>query len=155
MGRVFMTTAFNFAIDSLISGGMDDNQLQAYKAKFGKAGSNFEDASALDFLGLTNAEVTAKADLIRQVRNATPDILTEQMKKEAKSAFTDLMKSRSFTIGFNSMLDLTGNMRTGAIGQASNLDDEGKLVDAFSGFKNILSPEVLGKSLIIFAKATL
>ena len=148
MGRVFMTTAFNFAIDSLISGGMDDNQLQAYKAKFGKAGSNFEDASALDFLGLTNAEVTAKADLIRQVRNATPDILTEQMKKEAKSAFTDLMKSRSFTIGFNSMLDLTGNMLTGAIGQASNLDDEGKLVDAFSGFKNILSPEVLGKSLI-------
>ena len=133
--RTAWTNALNFGIDSLISGGMDDNQMQIWKKTFGAKG-------APDFLGMTTKEVAAKTAIMQAFTKQTNKQLKETALKKATGAFKELLFHRSFTIAANSAMDLAGNLLTGAIG-ANGLQD-GKLED----FRFALTPENIMRSTV-------
>ena len=139
-GEIFSRTAVTFvlntAIDTFISGGMDDNQYQAY------TGSDFK---GLDFDG----QRVAARKLHDAVSKYTKKEALDAVEKYTDGAFKELMKARNKTIRFNSGMDFVGNMLTGAISSANNLNAEGKFEDFIpSVAQGLLNPSLVAQSAV-------
>ena len=134
--RTMGTFLLNTAIDTFISGGMDDNQVQAYTGS--------------DFLGMNSKDLAdASSTLHNYLLKNTSDQALDAIEKNTSGAFKDLMKSRALTIGVNSGMDFVGNMLTGAISSANNLNAEGQFEDFLPTVgQNLINPTLLAQSTV-------
>jgi len=139
--RTAGTFLINSAIDTLISGGLDDNQRQLYAKTFNKQAS-------ADFLGLSKEEVATKLKLANMLTHETNNVLSEELENQASQAVKDLFHARRMTIAFNSMMDFTGNMLTGAIGNVGEINAEGKFDDAAEAFAHGFTFDATVKSAL-------
>lgn len=134
--RTVGTFLLNTAIDTFISGGMDDNQVQAWTGS--------------DFLGQnTDDIIKASAKLDDILRNHGKEQWADLIEKNASGEFKKLLKGRALTIGVNSGMDLVGNMLTGAISSANNLNAEGQYEDFLPSMaQSLLNPSLIAQSTI-------
>ena len=139
VARAFTVGLVNTLIDTAISGGMDDNQWQAYTGK-----DTFTDYALKE-----NAAARKKITelLGKETSKKAKQALSEIQSKELKSFLTQ----RGLVIALNSGMDLLGNLATGAIQQNAQLDENGKIASesVFTDFaKNMFSGSNLARSAI-------
>ena len=112
IGRAAIIAGINFGIDTLISGGIDDNTFQAY------TGRNTLTKSATEELENVMAKYTSK-----QIATETiDDAVTNQ-------ALNRYLKSNNWVIRLNTTADLIGNFTTGVVSSHAQFDSEGELKD--------------------------
>ena len=126
-----VTMAINTGIDTFISGGMDDNQFQAY----------FGTDSA--FSNKAQRELSDK--IADYMTKGTSKTLYNELEKNASGSLKKYLKGKAFVIGFNSVADFGGNMLTGAIQHTSSLDAKGQ-VNGWKNFGEAFSPELFARS---------
>ena len=114
--RSVVTNSINLAIDTFISGGMDDNQFQAY---FGRDAGVFSDTAQKAWAKQVHRLITQK----------TSEGLKQELSNNVKGTLKKYLLSRAGVIAFNSAADFAGNMLTGSISGLSGLDENGKLKD--------------------------
>ena len=126
-----VTMAINTGIDSFISGGIDDNQFQAY---FGT-----------DSVFSNKEQKILSKKIAEYMTKGTSKTLYQELEKNASGSLKKYLRGRAFVIGFNSVADFGGNMLTGAIQYTSALDDKGQ-VNGWKNFSKAFSPELFARS---------
>lgn len=106
--RALETNAINFGIDLAISGGISDNQFQAW---FGR---NTLSKSATDEWKSYCAKYL--------VSDMSDDVINQAIQSEA---FKNFMRSSNHVIAINTTADFLGNMFTAAVSKRANIDNEG------------------------------
>lgn len=114
--RALETNAINFAVDLFISGGISDNQFQAY------TGRNT----------LTKDATKQWNDYVQKY--LTKDVSEEAINQACKSeAFKAFMKSSNHVIRLNTMADALGNYLTATISKQANINKDGTFSKLESG----------------------
>ena len=112
--RSIVVNGINLAIDSLISGGMDDNQFQAW---FGRDAGVFSN----------KAQKAWSQEIGKLFTEGTSTVLKNELDTQVKGTLKKYLHAKARVIAFNSVADLAGNILTGGVSSLSGLDDTGKL----------------------------
>ena len=129
-----VTMALNTGIDTFISGGMDDNQFQAW---FGRDAGVFSN----------KAQLLKTNELRKLITNGTSQVMYDELEKNVKGSLKTYLLGRGSVIAFNSAADFAGNLLTGAIQTTSALDDKGR-INGWKNFKEAFSPELVARSAV-------
>ena len=129
-----VTMALNTGIDTFISGGMDDNQFQAW---FGRDAGVFSN----------KAQLLKTNELRKLITNGTSQVMYDELEKNVKGSLKKYLLGRGSVIAFNSAADFAGNLLTGAIQTTSALDEKGQ-INGWKNFKEAFSPELVARSAV-------
>lgn len=141
MARAFTVNIANTLIDTFISGGMDDNQWQAWSGR-----DTFIDYNSAEYKSAKNA-------LTRALAKGTSREAKKALSSVESKAVKQFFLQRGLVIAHNSGMDFIGNLATGALQSYDTLDENGKLTEKkLSNIpKYMLSGENLAKSAITTA----
>ena len=112
ISRALQINALNFGVDLLISGGMQDNQWQAYTGR--------------------NTVTKSATDNYKQFIDSLQDATSEQIINESvqSEALKKYITSSNWVIRFNSTADFIGNLATAGISKGANINKDGEFEKA-------------------------